>query len=38
VTASAFRADVKSLFAQLLASNQQLTGGTWVMTQQQAVA
>lgn len=36
-TASAFRADVKSLFAQLLSANQQLTGGTWVMTQQQAV-
>lgn len=37
-TASAFRADVKSMFAQLLTANLQISGGTWVMTQQQAVA
>lgn len=36
-TAAAFRLDVKTMFAGLLASNQQISGGTWVMTQQQAV-
>lgn len=37
-TASAFRADVKSMMASLLTANQQVAGGTWVMTQQQALA
>lgn len=37
-TADAFRADVKSMFAQMLASNQQVASGYWVMTQQQALA
>jgi HK97 family phage major capsid protein len=37
-TAAAFRADVKSMFAQLLTANIQISGGVWVMTQQQAVA
>jgi HK97 family phage major capsid protein/HK97 family phage prohead protease len=37
-TASAFRADVKSMLASLLVANLQISGGTWVMTQQQAVA
>jgi HK97 family phage major capsid protein len=37
-TAAAFRADAKTMFAGLLASNQQVSGGTWIMTQQQAIA
>lgn len=37
-TAAAFRADAKAMFAALLVANQQIRGGTWVMTQQQAVA
>ena len=37
-TAAAFRADVKSMFAQLLSANLQISGGVWVMTQQQAVS
>lgn len=36
-TADAFRADVKSMFAALLAANQQVGMGYWVMTQQQAL-
>ena len=37
-TAAAFRLDVKSMFASLLSTNLQIAGGTWIMTQQQAVA
>jgi len=38
-TASAFRADVKTLFANLLTNNLTNTaGGVWIMTQQQALA
>jgi len=37
-TAAAFRADVKSMFAAMLAANQQVTAGYWVMTQTQALA
>jgi HK97 family phage major capsid protein len=37
-TAAAFRYDVKQMFAQLLGANLQISGGVWVMTQQQAVA
>lgn len=36
-TAAAFRADVKSMFAAMLAANQQVSSGYWVMTQQQAL-
>jgi HK97 family phage major capsid protein len=36
-TAAAFRADVKSMFAALLAANQQISSGYWVMTQGQAL-
>jgi HK97 family phage major capsid protein len=36
-TAAAFRADVKSMFAAMLAANQQVAGGYWVMTQAQAL-
>lgn len=37
-SAAAFRLDVKSMFASLLSTNLQIAGGTWIMTQQQAVA
>jgi len=37
-TAAAFRADVKSMFAVMLAANQQVSAGYWVMTQTQALA
>jgi HK97 family phage major capsid protein len=37
-TAAAFRLDAKTMLAGLLASNQQISGGTWLMTQQQAIA
>jgi HK97 family phage major capsid protein len=36
-TAAAFRADVKSMFAAMLAANQQVSSGYWVMTQGQAL-
>jgi HK97 family phage major capsid protein len=37
-TAAAFRADVKTMFAAMLAANQQVTSGYWVMTQGQALS
>ncbi len=37
-TASAFRADVKTLFATFLTNNLQTNGGVWLMTQQQALS
>lgn len=37
-TAAALRADVKTMLASLLTSNLQITNGTWVMTQRQALA
>lgn len=37
-TASAFRADVKTLFANYLAANMTTTGGVWIMTQSQALS
>jgi HK97 family phage major capsid protein/HK97 family phage prohead protease len=37
-TAAAFRLDIKTMFAALLAANQQISSGVWVMTQQQALA
>jgi len=37
-TASAFRADVKAMFAAMLAANQQISAGYWIMTQTQALA
>jgi HK97 family phage major capsid protein/HK97 family phage prohead protease len=38
INMAAFRADVKTLFNSLLAVNQSLAGGYWIMTQQQALA
>lgn len=35
---AAFRADVKTLFNTFLAANLSTAGGTWIMTQQQALA
>ena len=37
-TAAAFRADVKAMFAAMLAANQQISAGYWIMTQTQALA
>jgi HK97 family phage major capsid protein len=37
-TAAAFRLDVKDMFAAMLAANQQVSSGYWVMTQAQALA
>lgn len=38
ITMAAFRADIKTLFNQLLVANQRLTTGAFIMTQQQAMA
>lgn len=35
---AAFRADMKTLFAGILAANQSTAGGFWIMTQQQALS
>lgn len=38
VNMAAFRADIKTLFNQILITNQRITSGAWIMTQQQAMA
>ena len=38
VNMAAFRADVRTMFQGLLAANQEVGSGVWIMTQQQALA